>query len=167
VGFDARRHAKHRAEPTLKVLIGRRNYLLQQTFLPRRVGTRTSIRLPSMLQAFAIFSIGHMDLVLAGSFFKRLAVDRPIPWPPKGMPEVSGMTHRTFRPSDEPLSPADLALCQRVFLAVCIDREAGTHPEEENRIAAITIELYRHGVRNEDHLREMVSAARGAMLRLE
>ncbi|MGF9691626.1 MULTISPECIES: hypothetical protein [unclassified Rhizobium] len=71
------------------------------------------------------------------------------------------MIRSETRPSQDPLNSEDLAKCQQVFerlrLEICPDDDA----EETNRLAAITIELYRQGVRREDLLREMVAAARG------
>ncbi|MCY1669143.1 hypothetical protein [Rhizobium sp. SL86] len=65
------------------------------------------------------------------------------------------------RPSEEPLNSEDLARCQQVFerlkADICLDEDH----EEINRLAAITIELYRQGVRREEQLRDMVAAARG------
>ena len=71
------------------------------------------------------------------------------------------MIRSETRRNQEPLNSKDLAKCQQVFerlkAVICpLDDQ-----EETNRLAAITIELYRQGVRSEDQLREMVAAARG------
>ena len=76
------------------------------------------------------------------------------------------MTRQTIRPTDEHLTSDDLAICQRVLESVCKRQGIAKASDEENRMAAITIELYRHGVRSEWHLTEMVSAA-GAISRPE
>jgi hypothetical protein len=73
------------------------------------------------------------------------------------------MSRQKIRPTDEPLTSDDLAICQRVFESVCKRQDVAKVSDEESRVAAITIELYRQGVRSEEHLTEMVSAARGAM----
>jgi hypothetical protein len=46
---------------------------------------------------------------------------------------------------------------ERLRAEICPDDDQ----EETNRLAAITMELYRQGVRREDLLRDMVAAARG------
>lgn len=66
---------------------------------------------------------------------------------------------------EEPLNSRDLALCQRVFDTVRTELGADKDSEEARRIAAIAIALYRQGVRDEDHLRQMVEAAQGLALR--
>ncbi|MCO5730226.1 hypothetical protein [Rhizobium sp. SSA_523] len=65
------------------------------------------------------------------------------------------------RPSDEALNSEDLAKCQLVFERLKAEICIGDDQDEINRLAAITIELYRQGVRREEQLREMVAAARG------
>jgi hypothetical protein len=75
------------------------------------------------------------------------------------------VSRQKIRPTNEPLTSDDLTICQRVFESLCKDQGVAKLSEEENRVAAITIELYRQGVRNEELLREMVSAARGAIVR--
>ncbi|WP_454848289.1 hypothetical protein [Rhizobium binxianense] len=66
---------------------------------------------------------------------------------------------------DEPLNSRDLGFCQRVFDAVRNELGVARNSEEAERIAAITIELYRQGVRNETQLKLMVEAARGLVLK--
>jgi hypothetical protein len=66
---------------------------------------------------------------------------------------------------DEPLNSHDLGFCQRVFDTVRDELGVARNSEEAERIAAITIELYRQGVRNEGQLKLMVGAARGLVLR--
>jgi hypothetical protein len=65
------------------------------------------------------------------------------------------------RPSDDPLNSEDLAKCQQVFERLRAEICPDDDQEETNRLAAITMELYRQGVRREDLLRDMVAAARG------
>lgn len=65
------------------------------------------------------------------------------------------------RRNEEPLDSNDLMRCQQVFEELKQDFGDIDDPEEINRLAAITIELYRQGVRRKDQLRAMVSAARG------
>ena len=65
------------------------------------------------------------------------------------------------RPSDEPLNSEDLAKCQQVLERLRAEICPNDDQEETNRLAAITIELYRQGVRREEVLRDMVAAARG------
>ncbi|MGI2031829.1 hypothetical protein ACRQ1B_05485 [Rhizobium panacihumi] len=64
------------------------------------------------------------------------------------------------RRSEEPLDSNDLMRCQQVFEELKQDM-GDIDAEEVNRLAAITIELYRQGVRRKDQLRTMVAAARG------
>jgi hypothetical protein len=65
------------------------------------------------------------------------------------------------RRSEEPLDSNDLLRCQQVFEELKRDFGDVDDAEEVNRLAAITIELYRQGVRRKDQLRTMVAAARG------
>jgi hypothetical protein len=65
------------------------------------------------------------------------------------------------RRSEEPLDSNDLLRCQQVFEELKQDMGDMDDGEEVNRLAAITIELYRQGVRGKDQLRSMVAAARG------
>ncbi|MGF9564010.1 hypothetical protein AAIH70_10890 [Neorhizobium sp. BT27B] len=65
------------------------------------------------------------------------------------------------RRSEEPLDSNDLLRCQQVFEELKRDFGDVEDAEEVNRLAAITIELYRQGVRRKDQLRTMVAAARG------
>ena len=75
------------------------------------------------------------------------------------------MTRQTIRPSDEPLNSTDLALCQRALEAVSVELRVERNSEEGERLASIVIQLYRHGVRDEDNLRIMASAAGGVLSR--
>lgn len=65
------------------------------------------------------------------------------------------------RRNEEPLDSNDLLRCQQVFEELKQDMGDLDDIEEVNRLAAITIELYRQGVRRKDQLRTMVAAARG------
>ena len=65
------------------------------------------------------------------------------------------------RRSEEPLDSNDLLRCQQVFEELKRDFGDVDDADEVNRLAAITIELYRQGVRRKDQLRTMVAAARG------
>ncbi len=65
------------------------------------------------------------------------------------------------RRSEEPLDSNDLLRCQQVFEELKNELGVVEDAEEVNRLAAITIELYRQGVRRKDQLRTMVAAARG------
>ncbi|MDP9836761.1 hypothetical protein J2T09_001506 [Neorhizobium huautlense] len=65
------------------------------------------------------------------------------------------------RRSEEPLDSSDLLRCQQVFEELKRDLGDVDDAEEVNRLAAITMELYRQGVRQKDQLRTMVAAARG------
>jgi len=71
------------------------------------------------------------------------------------------MIRSETRRNQEPLNSEDLAKCQQVFERLKAEICPLDDQEETNRLAAITIELYRQGVRSEEQLREMVAAARG------
>jgi hypothetical protein len=71
------------------------------------------------------------------------------------------MREHRIRPSDEPLTSRDLGVCQSVHNAICDEQKCAPGSEEANRIAAITIHLYRQGVRDEQKLLAMVRTARG------
>ncbi|WP_438617134.1 hypothetical protein [Oryzifoliimicrobium ureilyticus] len=53
----------------------------------------------------------------------------------------------------------DLMICQRVFDAFRLQVGFDKASPEAQRIAAITVQLYRQGVRKPDQLRAMVEAA--------
>lgn len=61
----------------------------------------------------------------------------------------------------QPFDARDLSVCQPVFDALLKEAGVDKASEEAARIAAITVELYRQGVRDPEHLRIMVEAARG------
>ena len=63
--------------------------------------------------------------------------------------------------SSVPLESRDLQICQRVFDSIRTKTNIAKNCEEAERIAAITVELYRQGVRDPDHLTTLVEAARG------
>ncbi|OWV72933.1 hypothetical protein ATY76_06695 [Rhizobium sp. R339] len=63
--------------------------------------------------------------------------------------------------SQVPLDSCDLETCQRVFDTISADYRVAKDSDEAGRMASIIIELYRQGVRDPNHLRSMVEAARG------
>lgn len=65
------------------------------------------------------------------------------------------------KPSSTSFDSRDLAVCQRVFDDIRSGAGITRESEEAERMAAITVELYRQGVRERSHLRTMVEAARG------
>lgn len=71
------------------------------------------------------------------------------------------MNERKINQRDRPLMSEDLAVCQRVLEEVKAEFNVADDDEEISRIAAITIELYREGVRNFEQLKVLVFAARG------
>ena len=71
------------------------------------------------------------------------------------------MREQRIGPSDEPLTSRDLGVCQSVHNAICDEQKCAPGSQEANRIAAITIHLYRQGVRDEQKLLAMVRTARG------
>jgi len=71
------------------------------------------------------------------------------------------MREQRIRPSDEPLTSRDLGVCQSVHNAICDEQKCAPGSQEANRVAAITIHLYRQGVRDEQKLLAMVRTARG------
>lgn len=71
------------------------------------------------------------------------------------------MSRNVYSRHEVSLNSASLALCHKVLKIVCFDIGAEISSEEAARIAAITIELYQQGVRDEDQLRVLVSGARG------
>jgi hypothetical protein len=71
------------------------------------------------------------------------------------------MVQTIIKKSQTPLDSRDLAICQHVFDDLRVMADVPRHSEEAERIAAIVVELYRQGVRNPEHLKTMVQAARG------
>lgn len=71
------------------------------------------------------------------------------------------MVQTMNRKSDAPLDNRDIRVCQQVFEVVRAEASLTRDCEEAERIATITIELYRQGVCDPDHLKIMVEAARG------
>ena len=63
--------------------------------------------------------------------------------------------------SQVPLDSCDLETCQRVFDKISADHAVARDSDEAERMASIIIDLYRQGVRDPNHLRAMVEAARG------
>lgn len=61
----------------------------------------------------------------------------------------------------QPFDARDLSACQPVFDTLLKEVGVDRTSEEAARIAAITVELYRQGVRDPEHLRIMVEGARG------
>lgn len=74
------------------------------------------------------------------------------------------MVQTIINRSAVPLDTRDLETCQCVFDEVRSEARVAKDSEEAERLAAITIELYRQGVRNPDHLKVMVEAARGLIV---
>lgn len=71
------------------------------------------------------------------------------------------MVQAITRPSSTFFDSGDLAVCQRVFDDIRSGAGITKQSEEAERMAAITVELYRQGVREPNHLKTMVEAARG------
>jgi len=71
------------------------------------------------------------------------------------------MSARQIIERDQALTSEDLAVCQQVLEAVKAEFQLVDDDEETSRAAAITIELYRQGVRDFDRLKVLVFAARG------
>ena len=71
------------------------------------------------------------------------------------------MVQTTTKRSPQPLYSRDLVVCQRVFDDIRSRAGVTKETEEAERMAAITVELYRQGVREPSHLKTMVEAARG------
>ncbi|MBY5446991.1 hypothetical protein HFO93_26685 [Rhizobium leguminosarum] len=63
--------------------------------------------------------------------------------------------------SPVPLDSRDLDICQQVFDKLRSEYQVAKDSDEAERMASIVIELYRQGVRDPNHLRSMVEAARG------
>ncbi|KQV27486.1 hypothetical protein ASC97_03640 [Rhizobium sp. Root1203] len=70
---------------------------------------------------------------------------------------------RRFHRHDEPLTSEDLAKCQVVLEAFCHDNDVSLPSEEAIRVGAIIIEMYQQGIRDANHLRILVDAARGVV----
>lgn len=62
---------------------------------------------------------------------------------------------------DQPLTSEDLAICQHVLEAFKAEFPFDGDYDETSRTAAITIELYRQGVRNFNQLKALIFATRG------
>ncbi|CDM61812.1 hypothetical protein LPU83_pLPU83d_0441 (plasmid) [Rhizobium favelukesii] len=77
------------------------------------------------------------------------------------------MSRKQFSRHDEPLDSDDLRKCRAVLDAICGDFRIEPGSEEANRMAAMTIELYRQGVRDVKQLQQIVDAARGLNLSRE
>ncbi|MDM9622021.1 hypothetical protein A6U87_21055 [Rhizobium sp. AC44/96] len=71
------------------------------------------------------------------------------------------MVQTIIKKSQAPLDSRDLEICQYVFDELRAMADVPRDSEEAERIAAIVVELYRQGVRNPEHLKTMVQAARG------
>ncbi|MBM7044939.1 hypothetical protein [Rhizobium lusitanum] len=67
--------------------------------------------------------------------------------------------------SDQPLTSVDLDLCQRAFDAALFELNIDKESEEAERVAAVIITLFQHGVSNERHLTAFVTATRGHIYR--
>ncbi|MFS2154983.1 hypothetical protein [Rhizobium sp. Rhizsp42] len=71
------------------------------------------------------------------------------------------MAQAITKPSSTSFDSRDLAVCQRVFDDIRSRTGVIKQSEEAERMAAITVELYRQGVHEPSHLKTMVEAARG------
>ncbi len=71
------------------------------------------------------------------------------------------MVQAITKPLSTSFDSRDLAVCQRVFDDIRSSAGIIKKSEEAERMAAITVELYRQGVREPSHLKTMVEAARG------
>lgn len=71
------------------------------------------------------------------------------------------MVQTIIKTSQAPLDSRDLEICQHVFDDLRTMADVPRKSDEGERIAAIVVELYRQGVRNPEHLKTMVQAARG------
>ena len=71
------------------------------------------------------------------------------------------MNERKITERDRPMTSQDLAVCQQVLEAVKAEFQLADDDAETSRSAAITIELYRQGVRDVDQLKVLVFAPRG------
>jgi hypothetical protein len=69
--------------------------------------------------------------------------------------DTAGMTATTYHP--KPLAPADLAIIQRVLDAACERRGVAKEGRDAEHIAAELVELYSHGVRDEQELSALIS----------
>ena len=58
--------------------------------------------------------------------------------------------------SHMPLQEGDIEICQRVFDQICIQKVVTGRQSRED-LAAAVIDLYRHGIRNEDSLKRLFS----------
>ncbi len=64
------------------------------------------------------------------------------------------MVQTTIKRSPQPLYSRDLVVCQRVFDDIRSRAGVTKETEEAERMAAITVELYRQGVREPSHLKQ-------------
>jgi hypothetical protein len=55
----------------------------------------------------------------------------------------------------------DIFKCYKVFDAICEENGVEAFSEECDRIAAIVIEFFQQGIRDEEQLRTLVQATRG------
>ena len=69
------------------------------------------------------------------------------------------MTRKSLQPRTYPLTPAELKLCQRAFDAFLLERDAKRDSEEAEAAAALIIELYQKGIRDEKQLLLLAKAA--------
>ena len=76
------------------------------------------------------------------------------------------MKTNSISPLDEPLQSSDIDICKRVYAGICDTHHIALDSEQASRIGRIALDLYRHGVHDEDHLKVMVGAAVGVDLRL-
>lgn len=65
------------------------------------------------------------------------------------------MSSNRIRPRD-PVEPVELAILQRVFSGTCIARKIQRDACEAEEMAALLVELFAHGVRQEHHLAALV-----------
>ncbi|MBW9115638.1 hypothetical protein JNB88_18550 [Rhizobium cauense] len=68
---------------------------------------------------------------------------------------------RGFHRHDAPLTSEDLSKCQLALEEFCRENDVEAASEEGERAAAIIIELYQQGIHDEQHLKQLVDAARG------
>ncbi|NLS17672.1 hypothetical protein HGP16_14010 [Rhizobium sp. P40RR-XXII] len=69
------------------------------------------------------------------------------------------MIRKSLQNRAYPLAPAELNLCQRAFDAFLIERDARRDSEEAEAAAALIIELYQKGIRDEKQLLLLAKAA--------
>ncbi|AYG69881.1 MULTISPECIES: hypothetical protein [unclassified Rhizobium] len=71
------------------------------------------------------------------------------------------MIRKSLRNQTYPLTPTELKLCQRAFDAFLVERSAARDSEEAEVAAALIIELYQKGIRDEKQLLLLAKAADG------